>query len=58
MVFNVIAAFLYLIATIIDKSPPEVVGDIIAKHEARLDKAFAWIDKHIHNNGDDDSKKQ
>ncbi len=45
---NLITSINTLIGKIIEKAPPEEVGQIIAKHEARIDRVEAWMVSKFH----------
>ena len=40
---NAFTAILTFVGHLIDKAPPDAVGAIIAKHEARADKVWQWL---------------
>jgi hypothetical protein len=43
---NLAAAIVGMITVLIERTPPEAIGEAIKRHEARLDRLFAFIDKH------------
>lgn len=44
-ILNAYTATLTFLGILIDKAPAEMVGAIITKHEARLDRMWSWLGK-------------